>query len=218
MALGPFARGGRRCDPGRTVRARAPSLARRPVGRPELQSRVHRPDHQWFRALAAPAPTGGGADLCDIMQRNWSEKIVRIGFGEAPSDDPCSHEDIRPASDVYKNRRAEMYFRSANAVKSGQLKGIDKDTAQELVTIEFGDSKPKIVLMKKEDYKKKFGKSPDYADTAIMLVELARRLGFRLAAIGQTINRGVDFSKTLNKVQDVYTNVDYSPEEQYEPI
>jgi hypothetical protein len=161
--------------------------------------------------------TGGGADLADIMQRTWSSKIMRIGFGESPSEDQCSHEDIRSASSVYRNKRAEMYFRAANAVKSGQLKGIDRETAKELVTIEFDDSKPKIVLMAKEEYRKKFGKSPDFSDCLVELLEVARRLGFRLAAVGETINKGKEFSEVVAKTNDVYATVDYSAEEDYDP-
>lgn len=161
--------------------------------------------------------TGGGADLCDIMQRIWSPKIIRIGFGESPSDDACSHEDIRPASEVYRNRRAEMYFRTANAVKSNQLKGIDRETARELVTIEFDDSKPKIVLMSKEDYRKKFGKSPDFADCLIELLEVARRLGFRLAAVGLSAGKAEEFTALAEKTKDIFSAGTYEEEEESEP-
>lgn len=171
--------------------------------------------------------TGGGADLVDIMQRNWDLNVNRILFSASPSQEPCSHEDKRPADEVYNNKRTEMYFRTANAVKSGQLKGVDKETATELVSIEFDDSKAKLALMKKEDYKEKFGKSPDYADTLVMLVEMARKKGLALAAVGNTAVAVEQNSQQFSKNQEVYGNVDYAPEEEpqeendvmdYEPI
>lgn len=38
--------------------------------------------------------SGEGGGLCDILQRTWSSKIIRIEFGGAASEDACSLEDI----------------------------------------------------------------------------------------------------------------------------
>lgn len=157
--------------------------------------------------------TGGGADLVDIMQRIWSPHVLRVVFSEAASGDPCSHEDSRPANEVYHNKRVEMYFRTANAIKSGQLKGIDRETAKELATIEYMDDKAKLRLMSKDDYRLKFSKSPDNADNLVIGVEVARRLGFKIAAIGKTVSRGKEFSALVQKTQAVYSDVSYAPEE-----
>lgn len=151
--------------------------------------------------------TGGGADLCDIMQRMWSPKIMRVIFSGAASEDACSYEDVRPANDVYKNKRVEMYFRSRNALNSKQLKGIDKETAKELCSMEFDDSKPLIVLMAKADFKLRFGFSPDFSDTLGILVEVARRKGFTLAPVGQTVHKHSEWSTEVQKTQDVYEDV-----------
>lgn len=148
--------------------------------------------------------TGGGADLCDIFERLWSPSIMRIVFSGSASEDSCSLEDVRPANEVYRNKRAEMYFRSRNALNSNQLKGIDNETAKELCSIEFDDSKPLITLISKTDYKAMFGKSPDLADSGIMLLEVARRKGFRLSAVGQTVHRGKEWDAVVAKTQEVY--------------
>ena len=158
--------------------------------------------------------TGGGADLCDIFERIWSPEIIRIVFSGSASDDACSLEDVRPASEVYKNKRAEMYFRSRNALNSEQLKGIDNETAKELCSLEFDDSKPLITMVSKSDYKLLFGKSPDLADSGVMLLEVARHKGFRLTAVGQTVHRGREWEKIVEKTQDVYdSNSQYGEEE-----
>ena len=160
--------------------------------------------------------TGGGANLCDTMQAIWSPKIMRIIFSGACSDDACSFEDVRPASEVYRNKRVEMYFRSRNSLNSSQLKGIDRETAKELCSLEFDDSKPLMALMPKADYKALFGKSPDFADSGVMLLEVARRKGFKLAPVGQTVHKHNDWTEQVKQVQAVYEEVatgGYSEEE-----
>lgn len=151
--------------------------------------------------------TGGGADLCDIIQAIWSPKVMRIIFSGSASEDACSYEDVRPANEVYKNKRVEMYFRAANSLRSGQLKGIDTATAKELCSIEFNDSKPLMALMAKADYKLAFGQSPDFADNGVMLLEVARRKGFTLAPVGQTVHKHNDWTAEVKKTQDVYEEV-----------
>lgn len=116
--------------------------------------------------------SGEGGGLCDIMQRIWSPYVIRIEFAGAPSEDPCNLEDNRPAREVYENKSVEMWFRSRDAVNSGQFKGMDKDTAEELCNRQFTDTGKRIRLQSKsrdksateKSYKTMFGKSPDLAD------------------------------------------------------
>jgi len=157
--------------------------------------------------------TGGGADLCDIFERQWSSNVKRIIFSGKSSEDACSLEDMRPANEVYRNKRTEMYFRSGNALRSDQLRGIDLETAKELCSLEFDDSKPLITMLSKEDYRKLYGKSPDLADSAVMLLEVARLKGFRLAPVGQTIRRQGKWQEVVDKTQAVYESVAYSDED-----
>jgi len=110
-----------------------------------------------------------------------------------------------------------MYFRSRDALDHGQLCGIDSETALELCSILFDDTNPnKIVIEKKEDYKKRCRKSPDYADCCVMILEVARRLGFRLAPIGETITRQQDWESTVKNTHEVYHSVDYTESEEFE--
>lgn len=161
--------------------------------------------------------TGAGAGFCDTIQRLWSSRVMRIQFGGTPSEDPCSPENIRPANEVYRNKRAEMYFRSRDALDHGQLKGIDSETASELCSILFDDSNPnKIVIEKKDDYKKRCRKSPDFADSLVIIIEVARRLGFRLSPLGETANKEVSWKALVSNTQQVYVDVNYSEDEEYE--
>ncbi len=157
--------------------------------------------------------TGEGG-FCDVVYRTWSQRVIRIEFGGAPSTDPCSLEDFRPANEVYQNKRAEMFFRSRDALNSRQLKGVDPDTAVELCSIEFDDlSRQKIVLMSKKDYRAKFHKSPDLADTVAILLEVARQRGFKLAAMGETAKAMEGSEELFQAQQQMYENANYDEEE-----
>lgn len=172
-------------------------------------------NHEWH---CPPENLGvddtGEGGLCDVFYKTWSNRVIRIEFGGSPSPEPCSLEDMRPANEVYRNKRAEMYFRSRDSLNSRQLKGIDVETAVELCSIEFDDvGKPKLVLMAKSDYREKFGKSPDLADTVAMLLEVARIKGFQLAPVGETARSATQISDNFANIQAVYEHGQHDPEE-----
>lgn len=154
--------------------------------------------------------TTGNTSLADAAQREWSPRVIRINFSESPSDEPCSHEDIRPGSEVYLNKRSEMYYQTRNALIAGQLRNVDKDTAAELCTIEEliektdGTIRTKLTLMSKREYKKKFAKSPDLADCGVEITEVARLKGFHIAAIGLTIDRESALAEVAKDAMSLY--------------
>ncbi len=155
---------------------------------------------------------GDGAGLCDIVNRLWSFDIHRVQFGGSPSEDSTSLEDHRPAKEVYRNKRAEMYFRSRDALNHGQLKGIDAPTGKELCSILFDDSKRLIVVESKKDFRKRNNdKSPDKSDTVVMILEMARKKGFRLAAQGETVKVSSNFDEFARKAGAVY--ISYAADE-----
>ena len=159
---------------------------------------------------------GGGADLTDIFQREWSPDIMRIEFGGSASTDACSYENLTPANEKYRNKRAEMHFRARAALEAGQLKGIDLETAKELCTLEFDEARSSnsnqglLCLISKQDYKARYKKSCDLSDAGVGLLQVARNLGFRLAPMGKTIEKHEDFDKHVETAQKVYAEVDYS--------
>lgn len=158
--------------------------------------------------------TGSGSGFADILQRIWSPNVIRIEFGGSPSEDSCSLEDARPAKEVYKDKTTEMHFRTRDALNSGQLKGIDQETAVELINRKFDESKRRIQLQPKEDYKAEFKLSPDFGDTGCMMLEVARIRGFRLAAVGQTIVKHDEWQAHAKKTASVGDEVEtYQGEE-----
>ncbi len=158
---------------------------------------------------------GAGGPLCDMFERMWSPKILRIVFGGAASTDAVSPEDPRPANEVYWTKSVEMHFRAREALLHDQLRGIDADTARELCTREFDDLGKRIRLQDKQDYRKQYKESPDYGDSGVCTLEVARIRGFRLSPIGFTRTRSNDWDKMVSEHQAVYESAyaDQQPEE-----
>lgn len=168
------------------------------------------------------------AGVCDVIQREWSSKVLRIDFGGSPSMDTVNYEDHTLATDRYNDKATEMWFRIRDAVASEQLKGIEPDTGQELCNRLYENNgkviklQPKIRDLKSgmKSYKSMFGNSPDNADALAILLEVARIRGFRLAPVGTTIEKKADFEAESDATQKVFEAVTYEPEtrEDYEDL
>jgi hypothetical protein len=163
--------------------------------------------------------SGGEGGLCDIFAREWSPNIHRIQFQGSASTDSVSLEDPRPANDVYFNKRAEMYHYASTAMQYGQLKGIDEDTARELCSIEVNTGKRRISMQDKHEYRASHGnQSPDRSDSFVMLAEVARRRGFSLKPIGQTLKLVEAIDETNAKNEEVYREENMYQEETLEEM
>jgi hypothetical protein len=93
------------------------------------------------------------------------------------------------------------------------LKGVDRETAKEMCSIEVDDSKPKVLIQSKVEYRATHGgHSPDRSDSLVILLEVARRKGFQLTAIGQTAIVSEDWEKDLKSSQELYL-----PENTWQP-
>ena len=128
------------------------------------------------RHLAVDA-TGEGGGLCDVLAREWSPDICRVEFGGKPSNLPVSEEDKRPSHEAYMNRVTELWFSVREWVIREQIRGMDHSTIVEFCQRMFDDQKRKIVVERKVEMKGRTGQSPDLADAAALIVEMARTLG-----------------------------------------
>jgi len=166
--------------------------------------------------------SSGEGGTAAIAKREWSPNIISIEFGGSCSEDPINVDDPRPAKDIYLNKRAEMYFRAKSMSESGQLRGIDKDTAVELCTLEYRDRDKdgkviKIRLQGKDEYRLKFNKSPDLADCGVELCEVARMRGLSIQATGLSVGTQQSFGSVIETAQAVYQSEDYSKAPDEEP-
>lgn len=137
---------------------------------------------------------GGNPGVIGVMDLEWGE-TTKIQESGAPSDAPASVADPRPSDEVYDRRVSELYFLVRSLVEGGQIKGIyeaAKDQLCSRLLLVNKDSR-KRRIEKKEDFKPRFGRSPDDAEAVIAMCTVARGLGLEPA--------GVDW----NKRQDLDT-------------
>ena len=121
--------------------------------------------------------TGEGGGLCDILAKEWSNKINRVEFGGRASDLPVSDQDSRSSHEAYANKVTELWFSVREWVMRDQVRGMDSETQIEFCSRMFDDQKRKIVVERKAEMKVRTGESPDLADAAAICVHLARELG-----------------------------------------
>lgn len=121
----------------------------------QVADRVIMSKEKWGAHLEFVDSTGGyGSGVIDSMiARGYSP--IEVGFAEQAS---------QPAR--FMNRRAEIYWRTAEWLKKGQLLDGDylKRLRPELLATEYTIKNGKILLMPKEMVKSKIGRSPDLAD------------------------------------------------------
>ena len=135
--------------------------------------------------------TGAGISFGSIVHQEWSSEVLPVCFGGAASDEPVSMADDERCCDRYFNRVSEIWVQGREYVRSGQIKGLSREGANELLARQFPDPKITTISLKKvkvegkDDMKKRVGFSPDLGDSILGLVETARqRLGFIAAGYG----------------------------------
>ena len=177
--------------------------------------------HHCERAGCSPLAFGvddsSESSLCDVICQVWSPHIQRIQFQSSPSDELISLEDDRPAKETCRNKRAEMFLFSRSVLRSGQLRGVDRQSAREMCSLNVDDSKPLALIQSKKEYRATHGgQSPDYADSLVLLLEAARRRGFQLQALGQTKDHIETVEEQVKKSDELYYEENTLPPEEIE--
>lgn len=125
--------------------------------------------------------TGAGDPFCDVMDIVWGRGMLRVKFGGGASDRPVSFTDTTPANERYYDRVTEIWYSGKEYLMAGQLKGIPTQMAVEMCLRNYGTTgvDKLIYAESKKLMKKRIQRSPDYADSGFILLDLARqRLGF----------------------------------------
>ena len=151
---------------------------------------------------------GEGGGLCDIMAKEWSNKINRVEFGGQASDLPVSDQDSRSSHEAYANKVTELWFSVREWVIRDQVKGMDSETQIEFCSRMFDDQKRKIVVERKAEVKVRTGESPDLADAAAICVHLARELG------SGSLKKQLEGDKEWEALSLKYDSV-YNPDSMY---
>lgn len=133
----------------------------------------------------------GAASFGSLLRTRWGDGFLEVKFSESASDAPISDTDSRPAKEEYQNKRAELWFSGKPLLRSQQLKGIDPDLAAEICSCTFHKVGGKVVVESKEDMKKRTGRSPDVAESAWVVLQLARER-FDLLSTEKARGKAVD--------------------------
>jgi predicted outer membrane protein len=125
---------------------------------------------------------------------------VAVDSGARPSKRPVREDlfveengqkRLKRCEEHYSKFVSEMWFSVRYTIEAEQLRGLLEDVMSEgcaRVYEMVGGNKlevePKTDPKKKEDLRRRLGKSPDLFDTAAIGVEVARQRGFRIARLG----------------------------------
>lgn len=148
--------------------------------------------------------TGEGGGLADHIVRTWgSNRIRRVEFGGSASELPVSKEDAIPCKDKYYNRVTELWFTARQFLVSGQLKGLDTETIIELCARLWEDKARRIKIESKAEMKLRVLKSPDLADSLVVLTEVARQMGANPGRVGN-YSPDRDWLKAAKEADELY--------------
>jgi hypothetical protein len=119
--------------------------------------------------------TGGGDPFSTIMAMKMGHGLCRVSFAGAASDRPVSATDKRKGKERFANRVTELWYVGKDFLATGQLKGLDATTMQEMCARTFKEQGNRVLVEPKDDMKKRTnGRSPDYADAFFGLLDVAR--------------------------------------------
>lgn len=158
--------------------------------------------------------TGAGQPFCDVLAGEWSSQFLRVSFGGKASERRVSSNSRLTGEELYTNRVSELWFVGKEFLRTKQIAGVSGDLAKEMCSRRYDMVKGgtlRVKLESKVDLKARVGQSPDLADGAFILLDLARqRHGFvavdRAADGNVTIPRWMTpgSSKTMREL-DVVT-------------
>jgi len=138
--------------------------------------------------------TGRGS-LGTAFARRWSARVNPMEFGGKPTNRPVCNDlytydeklrrrRLKLANEHYDRLVTELHFSLRYAGESRQLRRLPEAVLDELTKRKWMPVKgDRYSLEIKDDYKERYGVSPDNSDAAVIAVEGARRLGFHFARL-----------------------------------
>ena len=126
--------------------------------------------------------TGAGGPFCDVLAGEWNNEFLRISFGSVASEKRVSSNSKKLGMELFVNRVTELWFIGKELLRTRQIKGITAPLAKEMAARQYdmtkGSGNLRMRLESKAEFKARFGESPDLADGAFIMVDVAReRLG-----------------------------------------
>jgi len=130
--------------------------------------------------------TGEGGGLASIIQREWSREILCVEFGGRPPRTPVSPTNSKQADMEYDRQVTYLWFYFRLLLLNEQIKGLDFETASEFCRRWWSMKGPYVSLETKEKMKDRTRKSPDLADNAVIMAQVAHlRCGMSANEFGE---------------------------------
>jgi hypothetical protein len=119
----------------------------------------------------------GGTTVLPLIRRDIGEPM-KINFKSKPSDKIVSLSDGRKGTDLFVNKRAQMWW-IRPLIRDGVIRGMPPAAIAQMCECQFtqeGGDKGKIQIEDKDALIKRIKRSPDDADSFVLCVEVARAL------------------------------------------
>jgi hypothetical protein len=136
-----------------------------------------------------------------------TERAVRADL--YTEDKTTGQQRLKTCREHYSKFVSEMWFSARYTAEAGQMRGLLEDVMAEgcarIYNLVSGD-KIEVEPKKKEDLKRRLGKSPDLFDCLAIGVEKARQLGFTIGRLGQDVvdvqKQEEDWFETERKLEE----------------
>lgn len=169
--------------------------------------------------------TGHGS-LGTALAHHWSSDTHPVDAGGAPTDRPVSADLkvqdketglMRPklCNEHFDRLVSEFNFMFRLAVQSGQIRGLPDECMEEFCARRWDRVKDDKYWVEPKDkphndprkagFKQRMGRSPDMADWAAGILEMARRKGFVIASVGNVgtpTKQSEWFAKEAKKLEE----------------
>lgn len=166
--------------------------------------------------------TGGGLSWGSIVYNEWSTEVAAICFGGSASDRPVSVANPVIGSEWYQDKVSEIWVQGKEFVRSNQIKGMDREMAEQLLQRRYPDTEKtrrtakKVRIESKREMKSRIGHSPDDADSGLGLIELCReRLGFTPNGFGAASEESKDAWQEMVRHSDAIASDEHLAEPSY---
>lgn len=127
--------------------------------------------------------TGRGS-LASALAKVWSPDVVPIEFGGLPSETRRVRADNpQTEREAYGKQVTALWWASRLVIESKQVRGLTDDLVTDGSCREWGVTKSgKVDVESKDKTKERQGRSPDFWDSFVVGVEVARRNGLTIIA------------------------------------
>lgn len=158
--------------------------------------------------------TGNGRSVWSKLVVEWSNEIIGIEYGGKATERSVRVGDPVRANEMFDRFVGELWFRARYAAEDGCLCGLGNVEGKTLDDLNGRRYERKetsagsvIVIEKKDELKKRLGRSPDYGDAYCQFAELLVRLGHGpkvTSAAGKPVDRWRLSKEAAEKTYAIY--------------